>query len=241
MKIGVLQAGLLPEEMAPRWGEYDSVFTRFLTQADPNLEFQGWRVVEGEFPDAPDVVDGWIISGSKHGVYEDHFWLPPLKDFIRACAGARVPMIGVCFGHQVMAEALGGKAVKSEKGWGLGPHEYVTKDLPGWMSDAPGSIRIEAVHQDQVIALPPDATPVASSAFCENAALLYGDPDHPYAMSIQPHPEMSAEFVEELIATRRGVAFPEALSDAALARNSLPLNNDWAAKWFLDFLRLHKS
>lgn len=241
MKIGVLQTGLTAEELVDRWGEYDRIFTDFLGPEDEALTFKGWRVVEGEIPTSPSEMDGWIISGSKHGVYEDHAWLPPLKDFIRACATARVPMIGVCFGHQVMAEALGGKAIKSEKGWGLGPHDYEMGNLPNWMNDAPLAITIQAVHQDQVVTLPPDAKRIASSPFCENAALLYGDPDAPYAISIQPHPEFSPDFLEDLIAARRGSAFPQDLSDTALERNAVPLDRDWARRWFVDFLRMNRG
>lgn len=242
MRIGVLQAGLAPEGLGPVYGEYDRIFSRLMRRADPAAEVVGWRIFDGEFPPEPGAVDGWIISGSKHGVYEDHAWIPPLKAFIRAAAKARAPMIGVCFGHQIMAEALGGAAVKSEKGWGLGPQAYDIVAKPGWMSGAPEQVTLIAVHQDQVTALPPDATRVACSAFCENAALVYGDPERPYAISIQPHPEFTADFARDLIRTRRGVSFSEAQSEAALARLSEDapprLDGDWAAGWFRDFLSL---
>lgn len=192
MKIGVLQAGLVPDELAPEHGEYDRVFAELVRRADPSVEIEGWRVVEGEFPPAPDAADGWIVSGSKHGVYEDHEWIPPLKAFIRAAAKMKRPMVGVCFGHQIMAEALGGRAVKSEKGWGLGPHGYDVIARPSWMSTAPDRLNIAAVHQDQVTELAPDATRLATSAFCENAALAYGDPERPYAISISAAPGIHA-------------------------------------------------
>lgn len=241
MKIGVLQAGLVAEDLVADHGEYDAVFGRLVRRADPDVEIEGWRVVEGAFPAGPQDADGWIITGSKHGVYEDHAWLPPLKDFIRACAAARAPVIGVCFGHQVMAEALGGRAEKSPKGWGLGPHRYDMTALPGWMDAAPDVITIHAVHQDQVTTAPPDATRIASSPFCENAALLYGDPDRPYAISIQPHPEFTDRFAADLMRSRRGGAFPADETDAALSRVGAPLDDGWAAQWFIDFLRLHKK
>lgn len=241
MKIGVLQTGLVADELVNRFGEYDRVFGVLMRRVDPEIEIQGWRVVEGEMPARPDEADGWIISGSKHGVYEDHDWLPPLKDFIRACAKARAPIIGVCFGHQVMAEALGGHAEKSEKGWGLGPHHYDFADIPAWMSRTPERITIHAIHQDQVMALAPDATRLASSPFCENAVLLYGAPEAPYAISLQPHPEFTDAFARDLMHARRGHAFPEAETDAALSRLGAPLNDDWAAGWFLDFLRMPKT
>lgn len=245
MKIGVLQAGLVPEGLAERYGEYDVVFTTLLRRADPAIEVRGWRVVEGEFPSAPDEADGWVVSGSKHGVYEDHPWIPPLKDFIRAAVKTGAPVIGVCFGHQIMAEALGGRAEKSEKGWGLGPHSYDLLARPAWMSDAPERLTIGALHQDQVTVTPPDATRIAASPFCENAALIYGDVERPYALSIQPHPEFTAEFLIGLLEMRRGAGLPEMEADRALAAmtGDVPpaLDADWAAKWFLDFIRMHKK
>ncbi|QIE55837.1 type 1 glutamine amidotransferase [Pikeienuella piscinae] len=245
MKIGVLQTGLLPEDLTATYGEYDRVFGALMRRADPAIEIEGWRVVDGGFPPGVDVVDGWIISGSKHGVYEDHPWIPRLKDFIREAAAGGAPMIGVCFGHQIMAEALGGRAEKFAGGWSLGPKEYDVVARPGWMRDAPARLLIPAVHQDQVTMAPPDATRAATSEFCANAALLYGDPERPYAISIQPHPEFTVDFMRDLIASRRGGGFPDELSDAALARLSPDappaLDGDWAARWFFDFLKLHKN
>lgn len=237
MKIGVLQCGLVHEALVPDFGEYDQVFGNWLSAHDPSLSFQGWVVEHGEFPDSPADMDGYILSGSKHGVYEDHDWLPPLKDFIRACAAARVPMIGVCFGHQVIAEALGGKAEKSDKGWGLGRGEYETVSPPAWMAGTPDQIAVHAVHQDQVVVAPADATTVARSAFCEHAALVYGDVENPYAISIQPHPEFTDKFLSDLVTVRRGTVFDETLSDAAITGTGQELSRDWAAKWFIDFLR----
>ena len=238
MKIGILQCGLVHEALAPEFGEYDRVFADWLKAHDPSLTFRGWVVEHGELPEHPGEMDGYILSGSKHGVYEGHDWLPPLKAFIRAAAAANVPMVGVCFGHQVIAEALGGRAVKSDKEWGLGRHEYETVALPEWMKGAPNRIAIHAVHQDQVVEVPEDATVVARSAFCENAALVYGNADAPYALTIQPHPEFSDKFLSDLVTVRRGSVFAEPIADEALASTGQDLSRDWAAKWFIDFFRM---
>lgn len=236
MKIGVLQCGLVHEKLTPEHGEYDVIFERWLGADAGDMTFQGYVVEHGETPDDPRAADAWILSGSKYGVYEDHDWIEPLKAFIRKCAAARVPMIGVCFGHQIMAEALGGRAEKSAKGWGLGRSEYDVAARPGWMKDAPDRIAINAVHQDQVTVQPPETTVLARSPFCEYAALAYGDPEAPWAISIQPHPEFSDRFVEQLIDLRRGTAFPVADSDDALARSGGALDRDWARGWVRDFL-----
>ncbi|MGB0506357.1 MAG: type 1 glutamine amidotransferase [Pikeienuella sp.] len=236
MKIGVLIAGHIATALQAKYGQYDRSFAELLAPVDPEIEVISWDVVSGEMPSGPDQADGWIITGSKHGVYEDHPWIEPLKTFIRSCAAERSPLIGVCFGHQIMAEALGGKAEKSHKGWGLGPTDYATHDIPTWMGDTPPEITINAIHQDQVTKLPPDARRIASTDFCENAALLYGDAESPYAISIQPHPEFSDEYAHDLLQLRRGNAFPADLADAGLSRVGETMSNEWAAKWFVDFL-----
>lgn len=237
MKIGVLQAGPVADELVEAHGEYDRVFRTFLRRADPSMDTIGWAVFDGDFPGAPDDADGWIISGSKHGVYEDHAWIPPLKDFVRDVVAARRPLIGVCFGHQIMAEALGGRVEKFSGGWGIGPHEYIAANGANRPPGAPDRLSLHAVHQDQVIIVPPDAEVLYASSFCANAALAYGDPNAPYALSIQPHPEFDDAFTRRLIECRRGAAFPEDASDAALSEIGEPTDSDWVARWFTNFLK----
>lgn len=237
MKIGILETGPLPHELSDIHGSYPAMFERMLGETDPDTSFIAYRVIDNVFPDAPDEADGWIITGSKHGVYEDHDWIPPLISFIRSCAEARVPMAGFCFGHQVMAQALGGKVVKSEKGWGLGVQSYNVIEPQGWMTPDLPVFSAIAVHQDQIIRKPDEATCIATSDFCEFAALAYGEPGQPYAISVQPHPEFSTEFVRDLIEVRRGTAFQESDARAALLTLDDPINNDIWAKWVVTFFR----
>ena len=199
MKIGILLTGHPPEEIAN--GErYDAYFRRLL--GEETFDYATFSVVDGEFPEAPQDCDGWLITGSRHGAYEDHDWIPPLEDFIRACYAARQPMIGVCFGHQIIAQAMGGTVVKFDKGWSVGRVEY---DIDGQR------MAINAWHQDQVIRVPEGARVIGSSDFCENAALVYDD----LMLTIQPHPEYGDEFVEGLIEYRgKGVVDPTLLAAA---------------------------
>ena len=116
--------------------------------------------------------DGWLISGSKHGAYEDHAFIPPLEDLIREIADQGLPLVGVCFGHQIIAQALGGKVEKFDAGWAVGRQTY---EIDG------DEYQLNAWHQDQVTRLPESATRVGTSAFCENAMLYYErqSADHP--------------------------------------------------------------
>lgn len=238
MKIGILETGEVAAELVGRHGDYPAMFAALLGALDPSLEFATVRVVAGEMPASPDQADAWLVTGSRHGVYDDLPWIEPLKAFLRACLADRIPVVGVCFGHQILAEALGGRVVKSDRGWGLGVQDYELTDRLDWMTSVPDHFAVNALHQDQVVALPEGVTVLARSAHCEYAALAYGDPDRPGALTLQPHPEFGPEFMDELLALRAGKAFP--LEAAAEARASLgrEVQAEAWARMIVDFLHL---
>jgi len=222
MKIGLLQCGPTPEELVPEHGDYPALYARMLD--GHGFEHVHWRVFEGDFPDSPEAADGWLISGSRYGAYEDHAWIPPLEEFIRAVIAAGRPLVGICFGHQIIAQALGGKVEKFAGGWSVGATEY---DFGGEVLTA------NAWHQDQVTVVPPGAQVVARSASCANAALLY--PGRAY--SVQPHPEFERGFVEALIRHKGPGVVPDALLDIATERLETPVDNARIAAQFAQFFR----
>jgi GMP synthase-like glutamine amidotransferase len=237
MKIGILETGEVHPDLKARHGDYPAMFEALLRTADPSLEFAVVRVVAGEMPATPHQADAWLVTGSRHGVYDGLPWIEPLKAFLRRAVAARVPVIGICFGHQILAEALGGRVVKSDKGWALGVQDYELVARPGWMGGLPDRVAVRALHQDQVVELPPDATVLARSPQCAYAAIAYGDPEAPDAITLQPHPEFGPEFMDELLALRAGTAFP--VKDAAAARASLarPVESAGWARLLVAFLR----
>jgi GMP synthase-like glutamine amidotransferase len=236
MRIGILETGEVHPDLLEKHGDYPRMFADLLGAVDPTLEFSTIRVVAGESPSDPHDADAWLITGSRHGVYDDLPWIGPLKDFVRACRAADVPMVGICFGHQILAEALGGRAEKSDKGWGLGVQSYEVVTKPGWMADMPDRFSVRALHQDQVVDLPPDATVLARSPHCEYAALAYGDPEAPDAITLQPHPEYGPEFFEALLTLRAGTVIPMDVADAARATLAVPVHSpDWA-RLIVDYL-----
>lgn len=237
MKIGILETGEVNEALIGQHGDYPAMFSALLKASDEKLEFATVSVVRGQMPNSPHQADGWIVTGSRHGVYDDLPWIAPLKAFLRDCYAHSVPVVGVCFGHQILAEALGGKVEKSGKGWGAGVHKYHVINRPAWMQHGTDDFSVRALHQDQITELPPSATVLASSDFCEYAALAYGDPDHPLAISIQPHPEFTAEYVGSIVEMRRGKAIPEATADRAMDSLSEPVDSALWANWIVDFLK----
>ncbi|ESW59927.1 MAG: glutamine amidotransferase [Rhodobacter sp. CACIA14H1] len=210
MRIGILQTGLAPEALAPEMGDYPDMFARLLD--GHGFAFRTWKVVEGEFPASVHDADGWLITGSRHGVYEDHAWIPPLEQFIRDSFAARVPVVGICFGHQIVAQAMGGKVERHAGGWAVGATDY---DFGG------ETIRLNAWHRDQVVQAPPGAKVIASNDFCTNAALLYDD----RALTVQAHPEFRPEFVDGLMKTRGKGLVPDEVMAEAAARLDLPLQD----------------
>lgn len=214
MRLGILLAGRVNEALVDEVGEVDEMFATLYRAADPSVSTQTWAALDGVLPDTPSAADAWLVTGSKFGVYDDLPWLPPLKLFLQKARSASVPLIGVCFGHQLFAEAFGGRAQKFEGGWGVGVHDYNVTRTPTWMQGATGRFAMHAMHQDQVTALPDDATILATSPFCANAMLAYGNPEAPDAISVQPHPEFTDTYAAGLLELRSVNIAPETTSEA---------------------------
>ncbi|MCG6883494.1 MAG: type 1 glutamine amidotransferase [Silicimonas sp.] len=209
MKIGILQCGHFPTAEGYPEHTYGDLYAGLL--AGRGLDFQTWSVVDMEFPDSVEDADGWLISGSKHGAYEDEPFIRRLEEFIREAYAKNIPLVGICFGHQIIAQALGGKVEKFSGGWSLGRQVY---DIEG------GEVALNAWHQDQITRLPEDATVIGRSANCEYAALAYKG----RAFSVQPHPEFSDDEVSLLLKVRRA-ALNETQAETVRENLGKPLAN----------------
>lgn len=224
MKIGILQCGHTPEAVQTAHGEFDALFHHIFE--GEGFTFETFNVVDMEFPSGVDAADGWLVTGSRHGAYEDHGFIPPLEDLIRDIYADGRPMVGICFGHQIIAQALGGKVVKFDGGWAIGRHHYTFDGL--------GDLAMNAWHQDQVVERPQEAKTIASSAFCENAALLYGD----RILTVQPHPEFRNPVIATyLSALRDSGRYPVDLMDSAATFQDIPNDDARIARMLADFLK----
>jgi GMP synthase-like glutamine amidotransferase len=225
MKVAILETGSPPPELEPRFGRYPAMFERLLGAGSVEATYD---VTRGKLPGSMLDHGAYLITGSAAGVYEDLPWIAPLKHFLRDSKG-KAKLVGVCFGHQVMAESFGGKVARSDKGWAVGLRQYQVLDRAPWMDDAE-CIAVPVSHQDQVIEQPGSTRLLVGCAYESVAVLAYQDQP---AISFQCHPEFAPEYAAALIELRRGQLKN---ADAAIASLDKPNDNERLAGWIRRFL-----
>ena len=238
MLITIVQTGEVPAPLRSEFGPYAKMFERMFDSTGFDFNYQIVTVDDNSLLPDPSRLEAIVITGSPAGVYEDHAWLPPLRDFIRGAYAAKTPMLGICFGHQIMADALGGDVQKSPKGWGLGRHTYRVLGRPDFMADAPETVSVACSHQDQVLVPPADADVILASDFTPNAGLFYKSGK---ALSFQPHPEFLDDYALALVNLRRGNA-PDAVVDGGISSFAQSSDSarvsEYIAKFFLGKSRI---
>ena len=234
MRVTILETGRAPGRLSEDFPRYADMFVSLLSKADENLSFEAVAVLDGA--PLPDVsgCEAVLITGSPMGVYDSTPWMDPLRDFVRQAFEAKTPMIGVCFGHQVIADALGGDVSKSEKGWGVGRHSYDILAQRPWMAGSGRQVSLSVSHQDQVITPPRGVRTLARSAHTEHAMLAY---DNAPVMSIQGHPEFGDAFASALYGERRSKSLADDQADAAIESLAQPEDNALVGDWMVRFLR----
>lgn len=226
MKVGILETGAPPDPLVQRFGAYPAIISEML---GPGFATVSYDVARGGLPDDPRAHGAWLITGSPAGVYEDHPWIPPLEAFLREAKG-KAKLVGLCFGHQIMAQAFGGRVEKSERGWGIGLQSYVVAERAPWMDDV-ASFAIPVSHQDQVVEQPPASQILAANAFSPFGLIAYEDGS---SISFQGHPEWEPAFAQALIESRRD-RLPGV--DEALASLDRPNDRARVGEWVRRFLK----
>ncbi|SFG48923.1 GMP synthase (glutamine-hydrolysing) [Palleronia marisminoris] len=219
MRIGLLQCGAILEPLAKQHGDYPQLYAQLV---GPGFDWSVFRVFEGDVPDDPELCDGWLVSGSRHGAYEGHDWIEPLEALIRDIHGRR-PLVGICFGHQVVAQALGGQVEKFAGGWSVGRRAY------DWQGEI---VHLNAWHQDQVIRPPEGFETIMTNDFTTHAGLSCGK-----TLTIQPHPEFDAGFIAGLMDQVGRGTVPEPLLAEAEATLPQPTDNAMTGARLATFFR----
>jgi GMP synthase-like glutamine amidotransferase len=238
MRIGILRADAVKPGLARQHGDYPDMF-RALLRAAPDvpggLEFEDFDACAGELP-AAGACDGYLITGSRHSVYDDLPWIAPLARFAGEAMDAGRRVVGICFGHQLIAHFFGGETRKAGVGWCVGVHTARIVERRPWMTPPADTLRLLASHQDQVVRLPPAAVPFAAGDTCPHAGFeLAAARGRGAAMTLQGHPEFTPDYARDLMDTRVD-ALGEAVYRAGLASLAVPTSHAVAAAWMVRFL-----
>lgn len=228
-RLGLLEVDILDADLGADFGSYGQMFARYFDRLGGDLTYRYYQVQAGELPRHMDECDAYLITGSRAGVYDDLDWLPPLRAWLRDFHAGGARLIGICFGHQLIADALGGRAERSTRGWGVGVRvEHL--EAAAWPApfDPPAAhdLRLLYSHRDQVTRLPSGAVTLAGSDFCPHAALAIGAT----LVGFQGHPEFTRDYLRALMARRRE-HLGETRYSAALATDE-----DILGRWLLDFI-----
>ncbi len=235
MKIGILKADSVLDQFQPEFGDYPDMFVRILSDAASatgiDISFVTYDVEHGEYPENIDVCDGYVITGSKKSVYDDEAWIHDLQHYVVQLHEAKKKLVGVCFGHQMVAQALGGKTEPAAKGWGVGVHHSDLVASKAYMTPALAEIATIVSHKDQVTVLPPGAERLATSDFCPNSMYQVGE----HIFCLQGHPEFVAGYSNALIHFRRELIGEDNFK-SGIASLDQPIDGSSIAQWILRFI-----
>ena len=236
MRIGILETDILETGIKEKYGSYAEMFQSLLSSVDGHLEFRVYQVIEGEYPENMKECNAYIITGSKSSAYDNEPWIKQLRHYIVTLHQHRSKLIGICFGHQIIAHALGGLTEKSEKGWVVGNCISKIKKEKSWMgheiANAKKQFALLVSHQDQVTILPAQAELIATNTFCPNASFQIAG----HILTFQGHPEFSADYLTYLMNKRRDVIGEEKYKKA-MDSLQYELNALLVTRWIVNFIR----
>jgi GMP synthase-like glutamine amidotransferase len=232
IRIGLLEADHVSDRYLAIAGDYRDMFEAMVAAVDPEAVLVPYDVQRGELPDSPGACDAWLCTGSSASVYDDEPWIADLAELVRSIRDDGSPFVGICFGHQLLAHALGGRTERAGSGWGAGALPLEVKEPAAWMEPPLREVTLLYSHQDQVAALPADGRVLAAARHCPVAMLSVGSD----MLGIQAHPEFATPYLRALLEDRVD-RIGEAGTAAALASLDRPTDERVVARWILAFLR----
>lgn len=236
MKIGILQCDATNENFRDEHGDYPGMFISLFQSIDPELQFAVFDVRLEQYPQTPQECDAYLITGSRFSVYDDEEWIHKLEKFVVELHSEKHPLLGICFGHQMIARALGGKTEKAIQGWGVGVQSYRKTKTKSWLKPDLENFSLLAVHQDQVTQLPLGAELIAESEFCPNAAFRIDD----HILTFQAHPEFEKAYSKVLMVLREQILGPEIFA-AGVKSLDQSIQPQVITNWMINFLRNGES
>jgi len=232
MRIGILQCCSVMPQFQAEFADYDDMFIQLFKAVDPDLVFTVYDLRKNEYPRDLNECHAYITTGSRESTYDKSVpWIPLFKRIIEECYQEKVKLVGICFGHQLIADTLGGQTINSDKGWGIGVSQNKIITQRPWMKPPLSQLNIIVSHQDQVEQLPHNTTVLARSDFCPNYMLQIGE----NILTVQGHPEFSKGYAKTLMEYRREIIGSETVN-AALASLTLTVHEKTLAQWIYNFM-----
>lgn len=234
--IAILATDEVREAYIDQHGDYPDMFRVLLEQAasdrpEPvSLKLTNYDARRSEFP-APDAHPAYLITGSRLSVYDDEPWIAALAEFLKAVLRAGGKVIGICFGHQLMAHFFGGRTECSSQGWGVGVQENRTVSREAWMGEGDDRMNLLASHKDQVTRMPEGAKLIVTSEFCPVGGFVMGD----QVLTLQGHPEFRKAYSRELMNMRRAL-IGEDVFELGMASLEKETDDDRVGRWIIDFV-----
>lgn len=232
MKLGILETDQPVPPLLEKYGSYSDMFQALFSSVDRQITFETYNVVQLEYPSDRDNCDAYLITGSKASPYEDLAWIKALSDYVVMLHRHQKKLIGICFGHQLIAQALGGLVQKSDLGWGVGKASRDIFRHKPWIEKGKKHFNILVSHQDQVTQIPPNAERIAGNDFCENASFQIGN----HILTFQGHPEFQPGYLRQLIIVRREIIGADRANRAILSLQE-ETDHQQIARWMMAFLK----
>lgn len=233
LMIGILNAYHFDVETENQ-KEYSQLFLNFVQNIFPEQKEKiiEYKIAQGKFPKSVSECKIWFITGSPNSVYDNIVWVHQLNEFVKELHRNKVKTIGICFGHQMIAHALGGEVTKSPKGWGVGIRDFKIIQKQIWMAFAPHKLSLFFSHQDQVNVLPPGTQLLATDDFCPHQIMQIGQ----HILTMQGHPEFSVKFAKELYVSFKNMIDTETFEEAiqsSYGQNDYKIISDWIRKFVI--------
>ncbi len=230
MKIGLLNAYHHVKGDQTYQTQYLPLARKYLKSLGDDNEIVSYCVAQNEFPDNVDEADFWVITGSPKSAYDNDEWIINLRNFILKIHEQKKKLLGLCFGHQIIAKSLGGEVISSPKGWGVGVRSFYIKNPQSWMEPREERLSLLYSHKDQVTKLPLGATPFGSSDFCEFEAYFIGN----HILSFQGHPEFSPIYARDRMVARKSLLGSKLFSRARKTLKN-PTDHQLVGQWVQNF------
>lgn len=238
LKIGILEADHVADHLRVKHGTYPEMFTRLLQAVDDTVQCDTFTVIDGIYPKEIRSYDGFLITGSRFSAYDSETWIAKLISYVKELYRARKPLVGICFGHQVIAQALDGATERARQGWGVGAHKARLYYKPQWMKTQPpgNEFTLLVSHQDQVVKLPKHAALLAGSVFCPNAMYQLGET----ILTFQGHPEFNKDYCRGLMDMRHDQLGRDIYKKGVESLNE-STDSELVAKWVVEFFLYNKQ